>query len=235
VFSGPGVGCSSAPAGSPRAIWDFACLAANGSAGLVLIRLSYTVKRPAWNRCRGRLDAISARPDYEALSDDVGRSSTCNDVQPGVLRCSHSSGFQEVDRSSGFSASSPCGCGLRSLDGEKNDQRHGSVRKTSPASWLTACPHLGKSLVWNYSTAKGRPIEYAVGEFRTSQVDTSHTRIIWIYSFKLKSSVFPGRLGRFGRWLFRVSFVDRDYGTLMRSVLQGHKEYAESLPENIAA
>jgi hypothetical protein len=90
-------------------------------------------------------------------------------------------------------------------------------------------------LVWNYSTPKGRPVEYAVGEFRTSQVDASHTRIVWTYSFKLRNSVFPGRLGAFGRWLFRVSFVDRDYATLMRSVLQGYKENAESLPENISA
>src|SRR5262249_48935100 len=90
-------------------------------------------------------------------------------------------------------------------------------------------------LVWNHSTPKGRPVEYAVGEFLVSQVDASHTRIIWIYSFKLRESVFPGSLGRFGRWLFRVSFVDRDYATLMRSVLQGYKENAESLPENISA
>ena len=47
--------------------------------------------------------------------------------------------------------------------------------------------------------------------------------------------MFPGRLGGFGRWLFRVSFVDRDYATLMRSVLQGHKANAESLAENISA
>jgi hypothetical protein len=90
-------------------------------------------------------------------------------------------------------------------------------------------------LVWNYSTPKGRPAEYALGEFLVSQVDASHTRIIWIYSFTLRKSVFPGNLGRFGRWLFRVSFVDRDYATLMRSVLQGYKENAESLPENISA
>jgi hypothetical protein len=42
-------------------------------------------------------------------------------------------------------------------------------------------------------------------------------------------------LGRFGRWLFRVSFVDRDYAALMRSVLKGYKDNAESLPEDIAA
>jgi len=44
-----------------------------------------------------------------------------------------------------------------------------------------------------------------------------------------------GALGGFGRWLFRVSFVDRDYATLMRSVLQGYKENAESLAANMSA
>jgi len=46
--------------------------------------------------------------------------------------------------------------------------------------------------------------------------------------------MFPGLLGRFVRWLFRVGFVDRDYATLMRSALQRYKENAEGLPENIA-
>jgi hypothetical protein len=89
-------------------------------------------------------------------------------------------------------------------------------------------------LVWNYSSPKGRPVEYAIGEFRTSQVDASHTRLIWIYSFKLRNSMFPGRLGGFGRWLFRVTFVDRDYAALMRSALQRYKENAEKLPEDIS-
>jgi hypothetical protein len=88
-------------------------------------------------------------------------------------------------------------------------------------------------LVWNYASPKGRPVEYAIGEFRTSQVDASHTLLIWIYSFKLRNSVFPGRLGEFGHWLFRVTFVNRDYATLMRSALQRYKENAENVSANI--
>jgi hypothetical protein len=60
-------------------------------------------------------------------------------------------------------------------------------------------------------------------------------RLRWTYSFKLRNAVFPGRLGGFGRWLFRVTFVNRDYATLMRSALQRYNENAESLPENVSA
>src|ERR1700739_3213484 len=34
-------------------------------------------------------------------------------------------------------------------------------------------------IVWNYTTPKAKPIAYGVGEFRTVQLDSGHTRITW--------------------------------------------------------
>ncbi len=82
-------------------------------------------------------------------------------------------------------------------------------------------------IVWNYTTAKAKPIEYGVGEFRTVQLDAAHTRITWTYSFKLKADVFPGEFGAFGRWLFRAYFLDREYAAMMKDVLNGYKRDAE--------
>jgi hypothetical protein len=82
-------------------------------------------------------------------------------------------------------------------------------------------------IVWNYTTPKAKPIAYGVGEFRTVQLDSGHTRITWTYSFKLKEDVFPGELGAFGRWLFHVRFLDREYAAMMKDVLRGYKQDAE--------
>ena len=76
-------------------------------------------------------------------------------------------------------------------------------------------------IVWNYTSPQARPIEYGVGEFRDSQIDAGHTHIVWTYSFKLKDNQFPGYLGAFGRYLFRVGFLDRDYAAMMRATLHG--------------
>jgi hypothetical protein len=85
-------------------------------------------------------------------------------------------------------------------------------------------------IVWNYTTPKARPVAYGVGEFKTVQIDASHTRITWTYSFKLKEDTFPGDLGALGRWLFRVSFLDRDYAAMMQGVLRGYQQAAEAHP-----
>lgn len=85
-------------------------------------------------------------------------------------------------------------------------------------------------IVWNYQTPKARPIAYGVGEFHSQQIDASHTRITWTYSFSLKDDTFPGYLGGLGRWLFRVGFLDRDYAAMMRGVLAGYKATAENQP-----
>ncbi|HKD59905.1 MAG TPA: hypothetical protein VKB47_05570 [Terracidiphilus sp.] len=82
-------------------------------------------------------------------------------------------------------------------------------------------------IVWNYTTPKAKPIEYGVGEFRISQLDSGHTRITWTYSFKLKGDVFPGELGALGRWLFRVQFLEHEYAAMMKDVLNGYKQDAE--------
>jgi hypothetical protein len=82
-------------------------------------------------------------------------------------------------------------------------------------------------IVWNYTTPKAKPITYGVGEFRTVQLDSGHTRITWTYSFKLKENVFPGELGAFGRWLFRVRFLEGEYASMMKDVLNGYKQDAE--------
>jgi len=85
-------------------------------------------------------------------------------------------------------------------------------------------------IVWNYQTPKARPIAYGVGEFHSLQIDDSHTRVTWTYSFSLKDDVFPGYLGELGRWLFRIAFLDRDYAAMMRGVLAGYKTAAENQP-----
>ncbi|MDQ1450584.1 MAG: hypothetical protein QOK38_450 [Acidobacteriaceae bacterium] len=83
-------------------------------------------------------------------------------------------------------------------------------------------------IVWNYRTPKARPIAYGVGSFRTVQIDGSHTRVTWTYSFRLKDDVFPGELGALGEWLFRMGFLDREYAAMMRGVLEGYKTAAET-------
>jgi hypothetical protein len=82
-------------------------------------------------------------------------------------------------------------------------------------------------IVWKYTTPKARPVEYGVGDFKTVQLDSGHTRITWTYSFKLKGDAFPGELGAFGRWLFEVGFLDRDYAAMMKGVLHGYEVTAE--------
>lgn len=82
-------------------------------------------------------------------------------------------------------------------------------------------------IVWNYSTKQARPIDYGVGEFRDSERDGRRTHIVWTYSFKLKAHEFPGYLGAFGRYLFRVGFLDRQYAAMMRATLEAGKATAE--------
>lgn len=77
-------------------------------------------------------------------------------------------------------------------------------------------------IVWHYTSPQARPIEYGVGEFRDSQIDAGHTHIVWTYSFKLKDNAFPGYFGAFGRYLFRVGFLDRDYAAMMRATLHAN-------------
>jgi hypothetical protein len=78
-------------------------------------------------------------------------------------------------------------------------------------------------VVWNYTSSVARPIEYGVGEFRDSEIAAGRTHIEWTYAFKLKDQEFPGYLGAFGRYLFRVGFLDRQYAAMMRATLRGNQ------------
>ncbi len=85
-------------------------------------------------------------------------------------------------------------------------------------------------IVWNYTSKQGRPIEYGLGEFHHTAVDSAHTHIVWTYSFKLKDDEFPGYLGSLGRVLFRWGFLDRQYADMMRATLDAGKVAAEQAP-----
>jgi hypothetical protein len=87
-------------------------------------------------------------------------------------------------------------------------------------------------VVWNYTTEQAKPIVYAVGEFRYTAPAPGRTHIHWTYSFQLNRSRFPGWLGGFGDFLFRVTFLDRQYADLMRGTLSGFKTAAESKRAN---
>ena len=73
--------------------------------------------------------------------------------------------------------------------------------------------------VWDYSTAAGKPIAYALGEFQFKALDAGRTEIAWTYAFRLRSNMFPGSLGGLGRWLMRRVFLDTAYAELMRASL----------------
>jgi hypothetical protein len=81
-------------------------------------------------------------------------------------------------------------------------------------------------VVWNYTSVKARPIVYGVGEF-TYSAQGNRTHIRWTYSFQLNRHRFPGMLGGFGAYLFRVGFLDRQYAAMMRSVLSGTQSEEE--------
>lgn len=78
-------------------------------------------------------------------------------------------------------------------------------------------------IVWNYTTKQARPVEYGVGDFEYTDLGAGRTRIMWTYSFKLKDHEFPGYLGAFGRYLFRVTFLDRQYADMMRETLKSNR------------
>jgi len=84
-------------------------------------------------------------------------------------------------------------------------------------------------VVWNYTTEKARPIVYGVGDFHYSDTGGGNTHVTWTYSFQLNRHRFPGFLGSFGDYIFRVNFLDREYAALMRDVLAGIKTDAEQL------
>jgi hypothetical protein len=74
-------------------------------------------------------------------------------------------------------------------------------------------------VVWNYTTEKARPILYGVGHFVWTDLVNGSTGVRWTYSFQLNRQRFPGYLGSFGDFLFRVGFLDREYAQMMRRTL----------------
>ena len=87
-------------------------------------------------------------------------------------------------------------------------------------------------VVWNYTSDQARPIAYGVGEFVYTQPSPSRTHIHWTYSFALNRERFPGFLGAFGDFIFRITFLDRQYADLMRATLAGTKASAEAAPKS---
>jgi hypothetical protein len=86
-------------------------------------------------------------------------------------------------------------------------------------------------VVWNYTSEKARPIAYGVGEFVHTALSDTSTRVTWTYSFGLNSERFPGMLGGTGRFLFRKFFLEREYASMMRGVLESTKQQAESIAD----
>ena len=74
-------------------------------------------------------------------------------------------------------------------------------------------------VVWNYTTPKARPIAYGVGHFIRTDLGDGRTHVRWTYSFQLNRQRFPGCLGSFGDFLFRVGFLDGDYAQMMKRTL----------------
>lgn len=84
--------------------------------------------------------------------------------------------------------------------------------------------------VWDYSTAAGKPIAYALGEFLFKPLAGGRTEIVWTYAFHLRDDMFPGSLGAFGRWLMRRVFLDTAYARLMQASLAAIRKTLESRP-----
>jgi hypothetical protein len=74
-------------------------------------------------------------------------------------------------------------------------------------------------VAWNYTTKKARPIQYGVGHFVWTDLGNERTQVRWTYSFQLNRQRFPGYLGSFGDFLFRIGFLDRAYARMMRETL----------------
>ncbi|HEX4067535.1 MAG TPA: hypothetical protein VHZ09_16065 [Acidobacteriaceae bacterium] len=99
---------------------------------------------------------------------------------------------------------------------------HSTLEEQVLESTHTPGSYRFRYVVWNYSTRQARPIEYGIGQFDDTSIPGGRTYIRWTYSFKLKDHEFPGYLGAFGRYLFQVTFLDRQYAEMMRATLRGN-------------
>ncbi len=82
-------------------------------------------------------------------------------------------------------------------------------------------------VVWNYTSPLARGVAYAVGHFEKIAMTRDRTRVTWTYAFQLQRNRFPGFLGPLGDLLFRVTFLDRRYATMMRATLRRQRANAE--------
>jgi hypothetical protein len=105
-------------------------------------------------------------------------------------------------------------------------------RSTLVEQVLVSDEHRFRYVVWNYTSEKARPISYGIGEFLHEELASERTRVTWTYSFGLNAVRFPGKLGSFGKFLFRKFFLEREYASMMRGVLESTKRQAESSGPN---
>jgi hypothetical protein len=117
---------------------------------------------------------------------------------------------------------------------EKRFPEPGSIRKVCLADGSSALetvteltPGRFRYLVWAYTLEDAKPLLYGHGEFIMSANGNS-TNLQWTYSFRLKGDHFPGYLGPIGRFLFRVSFLDRSYVEFMDTGMSTIKRLAEN-------
>ena len=83
-------------------------------------------------------------------------------------------------------------------------------------------------VVWNYTSPKFRGVSYGVGEFIHSAPAPDKTRVQWTYRFALDTRRNPGRLGVFGKFLFRRFFLESEFSEMMRNALEMGRSHAEA-------
>ena len=73
-------------------------------------------------------------------------------------------------------------------------------------------------VVWNYTSPKYRDVDYAVGEFVSTQPAPGKTLVIWTYRFALKSGLSSEDNSR-----FKKIFLERELSLWMRTQLDRDK------------
>lgn len=85
-------------------------------------------------------------------------------------------------------------------------------------------------VVWNYTSSKFPPIDYAVAEFLKSEIGGTRTHIRWTYAFQPDRQRYPGYSGGFSDSSFREKFLDSQFAQWMRNNLASGKQRADELP-----
>jgi hypothetical protein len=80
-------------------------------------------------------------------------------------------------------------------------------------------------VVWNYTSEKFRPVDYAVGEFVRTQPAPDKTLVNWTYRFALKSG-----LSREEKTRFQKVFLERELSVWMRTQMDREPSNAEARP-----